>query len=259
MPVAVLKGVSLHYELSGTDSGPVLILSNSLGVNLAMWDRQVDALHERFRILRYDTRGHGTSSVPSGPYTIDQLGVDVLRLADALNISKFSFCGLSMGGATGQWLGIHAPHRLSRLVLANTSPRFGTLESWNGRIATVEQEGLDAVIPGTLERWFAEGFRTTQPETIAATAAMLRTNNVRGYLACCAAIRDADFRELVEEIRVPTLVIAGSHDPVSPPADGIFLRDKIGGAQYVELDAAHLSNVEAAAEFNSSLTGFLGA
>jgi 3-oxoadipate enol-lactonase len=257
MPIAKLKSVRLHYELSGDAALPIVVFSNSLGSNLAMWDGQVEAVAGRFRVLRYDTRGHGGSSVPEGPYCVEQLAGDLLELVDSLGIDEFHLCGLSLGGATGQWIGLHAPERLKKLVLANTSAKFGTLEMWNTRIESVGRDGIESVIPGTVERWFTAGFRAAQPEVVERTTAMLRKNDLQGYLAGCAAVRDVDFRESVGQITTPTLVITGTYDPVTPPADARFLAEKIAGARYLELDAAHLSNVERVGEFNEALSGFL--
>ena len=254
-----LDGVRIRYELIGDPGLPVLVMSHSLGVDLAMWEPQMAALASHVRVLRYDTRGHGGSSIPDGPYTAADLGSDVVGLLDVLGIGKASFCGLSMGGVIGQWLGINAQDRIEKLVLADTAAKIGTDEGWNTRIATVRREGLDSVIPGTLERWFTAPFRAAQPETIARTAASLRATSVEGFMACCAAIRDADFRGSIAQIRVPTLVITGSDDPGTPPADGQFLADSIAGSRYVEVPAAHLSNVEAAGEFNEALLEFLRA
>lgn len=259
MAFAELDGVLIRYELSGGPGLPVLVMSHSLGVDLTMWEPQLSALAPHVRLLRYDTRGHGGSSIPDGPYTAADLGGDVLGLLNALGFQKASFCGLSMGGVVGQWLGINAHDRIERLVLADTAAKIGTVETWNGRIETVQRDGLNSIIPGTLERWFTAPFRAAEPETIARTAALQRATNPKGYAACCAAIRDADFRSSLSQIGVPTLVITGSDDPVTPPADGRFLADSIAGSRYVELAAAHLSNVEAAGEFNEALLTFLRA
>jgi len=247
----------MHYAVSGDRSLPVLVFSNSLGASLAMWEPQIQALGSNFRLLRYDTRGHGQSNATEGGHSIADLGRDVLRLLDTLEIERASFCGLSMGGLVGQWLGVHAPDRLHKLVLANTAAKIGAPEVWNARIALVLREGLDPVIPGTLERWFTPAFHAAHPEIVAATAAMLKTTDVPAYAACCAAIRDADFRCSIQAISTPALVVAGTHDPVTPPSDGRFLAENIPGASYVELSAAHLSNVEAAPGFNAALVEFL--
>jgi len=257
MAFVELQDVRIHYEITGEAGLPVLVFSHSLGVNLSMWEPQIDALTPHFRILRHDTRGHGRSSVPQGPYEIAQLGRDVVALLDSLSIERASFCGISMGGVIGQWLGIHAAARLDKLLLANTAAKIGMEDVWNDRIRTVLNEGLDIVTPGTLERWFTPQFRVAEPAIIAATSTMLQATDPQGYAACCAAIRDADFRETVRKIAAPTLVFTGAHDPVTTPADGRFLASNIHGAKYVELRSAHLSNVEASAEFNAALLEFL--
>ncbi len=257
MAFADLDGIRIHYELEGDAVRPVLVLSNSLGSNLAMWQPQFVDLASHFRILRYDPRGHGESSEPVGPYTIADLGCDVLGLLDQLSIEKASFCGISMGGVTGQWLAVNAPHRLEKLVLANTAAKIGTAETWDARIAIVQQDGLRTIIPGTLERWFTTGFRTAHPETVAAIEAMLWAANPRGYASCCAAIRDADFRMKLQQIVTQTLIVSSTKDQVTPPEVGKFLAAGIAGARYLELPAAHLSSVEAAEGFNAALLGFL--
>jgi 3-oxoadipate enol-lactonase len=247
----------MHYEVSGDASRPTLILSHSLGVSLAMWEPQVAWLGSHFRLLRYDTRGHGQSAIPAGPYSVGDLGGDVLGLMDALEIESASFCGVSMGGVIGQWLGIHAPNRIEKLVLANTAAKIGTAETWDARIETVKDQGLEPIIGGTLDRWFTPAFRSEHPGTVDATRSLLQATLPEGYIACCAAIRDADFRGDLGSIAAPTLIVSGSHDPVTPPGDGRYLAREIAGAEYVELPAAHLSNLEAAAEFNEALFKFL--
>jgi len=263
MAFAELDSVRIRYELTGDPALPPVVLSHSLGADLTMWEPQLRELTPHFRLLRYDTRGHGQSSIPDGPYTAATLGQDVLGLLDALNIQETIFCGLSMGGVIGQWLGIHAPDRIEKLILADTAAKIGTAETWNARIETVQQEGLDTIIPGTLERWFTAPFRAEQPEIIARTTAVLHATSSQGYAACCAAIRDADFRDefqqnSVGKIKAPTLIIVGQQDPVTTTADGKFLANAIAGSTYVELAAAHLSNVEAADAFNAALLSFLG-
>jgi len=257
MSFVELQAGRVHYRLDGSAGAPVLVFSNSLGATLSMWDRQVAALSRRFRLLRYDTRGHGLSAVPAGPYTIDALGGDVLELLDALRIDRPNFCGLSMGGLTGLWLGIHAAGRLDRLVVCNTAARVGTAEAWNSRMATVRSGGMKAIAPALLERWFTAAFRASAPQVVESTQKMVLQAPVEGYLACCEAIRDADLREEVAKVKPPTLIISGASDPVAPPAEGRFLAEKIPGARYVELEAGHLSNIEAAAQFSDALLQFL--
>jgi 3-oxoadipate enol-lactonase len=252
-----LPDARIHYRWDGEPGQPVLVLSNALGANLTIWDTQIDAFSKRFRVLRYDTRGHGQSSIPPGPYSIEALGHELLALLDGLGVDTFCFCGLSMGGTIGMWLGTHAPSRVRKLVLCNTAPKIGAFEVWNARIDEVLRNGVEAVSEGTISRWFTLAFRDSHPEIVAKIHAMLNSANRAGYAAACAAVRDADLRESVHSIRIPALIVAGLHDPVAPPQEGKLLTEQIEGAQYVELNAAHLSNVEAAEEFTSAVLRFL--
>jgi 3-oxoadipate enol-lactonase len=258
MPYAAADdGVRIFYRFDGDDGRPILLLSNSLGTTLEMWEPQLPALSSRFNVLRYDSRGHGRSDAPAGPYTIARLGRDALALLDALGIPRVSFCGLSKGGMVGLWLGIHAADRLDRLVLANTSAHIGAPEVWNRRIATVRRDGMAAIAPGVIERWFTPGFQEQDPEAVARIAAMLRGTAPEGYIACCAAVRDMDQRDAIAAIRAPTLVIAGTQDAATPPVQARFIAKAIPGARLVELEAAHLSSVEQATAFTDHLLDFL--
>lgn len=210
------------------------------------------------RVLRYDTRGHGKSGVTSGDYSIEMLGRDVISLLDQLDLGRVDFCGLSMGGMIGMWIGVHAPERLRKLVLCNTAPKIGTAETWNARIDAVRKSGMKAVASAVIDRWFSPGFRTKDPETVAKFREMLERANPAGYASCCAAVRDFDFRKTLSTIQVPTLVIAGAYDPVTPPTDGQFLADHVPGARYAELAAAHLSNIEDQDHFTAAVCEFLG-
>jgi 3-oxoadipate enol-lactonase len=259
MPFLETNGAQMHYELSGTASAPILMFSNSLGTNLTMWASQVEGLKARYRILRYDTRGHGQSAVTMGPYKISQLADDVLGLLDRLGIEKIIFCGLSMGGMIGMTLALRVPERIHKVVLCCTAPKLGSAETWNGRIASVQKGGMAAVTDAVLERWYTPPFRATAPEEIQRTKQMLLTTPPDGYIANCEAIRDEDLREKIAGIRVPTLILMGQHDPVVPPADGRFMADRIAGSRYVELRAAHLANIEASDVFTKELAAFLEA
>ncbi|MFM8466084.1 MAG: 3-oxoadipate enol-lactonase [Oxalobacteraceae bacterium] len=247
----------LYYEIDGPDNAPVLVLSNSLGTTLAMWLPQLPALTAQFRVLRYDTRGHGQSEVTTGPYHMAQLGRDVVSLLDGLNIPAAHFCGLSMGGMTGIWLGVHAPSRIQRLVLCNTSAAIGVPEVWNTRIAAVNQGGMDSIIDAVLERWFTADFLAHAPAQVERVRQMLSHTSAEGYVANCAAVRDMDQRAELSRITAPTLVIGGKHDKATPPEHGELIARAISGATYVELNAAHLSNWEAAQAFTQQLLSFL--
>jgi 3-oxoadipate enol-lactonase len=257
MAFAELKDAMIHYELAGVAGRPVVMLSNSLGTNFSMWDPQVEALAKRFRVLRYDQRGHGNSSAPPGPYSMEQLGRDVVGLLDTLKLKRVHFCGLSMGGQTGMWLGVNAPERIEKLVLCNTGAKIGTPETWNARIESVRSGGMKAVAGGVLERWLTPEFRAKNPAVAAKILQMLESTNPEGYAACCAAVRDFDYRKKLGGIRAPTQVIAGTHDSATPPAGCRFVADEIYGARYIELNAAHLSNVEDSERFTEEVEAFL--
>ena len=254
---ADVDGARIRYGFEGPPDAPVLVLSNSLGADFAMWDPQVPALARAYRVLRYDTRGQGGSTVSPGPYSIERLGRDVIGLLDDSGIDRVHFCGLSMGGMTGMWLGTHAPERLNKLVLANTAARIGPPEQWNARIEKVREGGMAAIAEAVLARWFTPSFHAAQPHAVAAMRAMLERSPSDGYAACCAAVRDADQREPIVRIGATTLVISGTHDAATPPCDGRFLAQQIAGARYVELPAAHIANVEAAPLFTDALLSFL--
>jgi 3-oxoadipate enol-lactonase len=257
MPFVEAGELRTHYALTGGEEEPVLVFSNSLGTDFSMWDPQMAEMQGRFRILRYDTRGHGQSSATSGDYTIEQLGRDVIGLLDALGLDRVHFCGLSMGGVIGMWLGVHAPNRLHRLVLCNTAARIGTKELWNARIASVCKDGIKPVAAAVIERWFTPEFRASSPGKVAWAQRMLEKSPPEGYAACCAALREMDQREIVAQIRIPTLVIYGGSDPVIPLPDAHFLSERISGAIEAELAAAHLSNVEQDGAFTEALSSFL--
>ncbi|PAU62784.1 3-oxoadipate enol-lactonase [Pseudomonas sp. PIC25] len=250
----------LNYQLEGPAGAPVLVLSNSLGTDLHMWDVQMPAFTEHFRVLRYDTRGHGASGVTPGPYTVEQLGRDVLALLDALDIPRAHFCGLSMGGLIGQWLGIHAGERLSKLVLCNTAAKIANDEVWNTRIDIVLKGGQQAMRDlrdASIARWFTPAFAEAQPVQAAHITAMLAATSPEGYAANCAAVRDADFRETLGAIAAPTLIVCGSQDPVTTTENGRFMQARIAGAELAEFTAAHLSNVEAGDRFTRRVLDFL--
>nr|WP_276617560.1 3-oxoadipate enol-lactonase [Pseudomonas sp. TMW22089] len=252
----------MNYRLDGPQGAPVLVLSNSLGTDLGMWDAQIPAFTEHFQVLRYDTRGHGQSLVSEGPYSIEQLGRDVLALLDALHIERAHFCGLSMGGLIGQWLGIHAGERLNKLVVCNTAAKIGEPSVWNPRIEMVLRDGPEAMAglrDASIARWFTADYAQAHPEQVKRITDMLAATSPQGYAANCAAVRDADFRDQLAAIKVPTLVIAGTEDAVTPPSGSHFIQEQVAGAQYAEFHAAHLSNVQAGDAFSQRVLAFLSA
>ena len=257
MPIMEKDDLRLYYQLEGRADAPCLILSNSLGTDLNMWAPQMPALLDHFRVLRYDTRGHGQSNVTPGPYSIAQLGGDVIALMDHLALDRAHFCGLSMGGMTGMWLGVNRPDRIARLVLSNTAARIGPPALWNARIAKVGSEGMASIVPAVIERWFTPDFAKRAPQEVNVVRRMLLQMPASGYVANCAAVRDMDQREELTGIGVPTLVIAGTQDKSTPPEEGKLLAQRIPDARYVEFDAAHLSNWEAAPAFTACLVEFL--
>jgi 3-oxoadipate enol-lactonase len=246
-----------RYQIDGQRGKPWLMFSNSLGTDLRMWDAQAEFFRHDFRILRYDTRGHGGSPAQAGPTTMAELGHDVLSLLNHLNIERVHFCGLSMGGAIAQWLGIHAPQRLQKLVIANSAPRIGTPQGWQDRAAQVRAAGLDGVADGAAGRWFTPGFVAREPQRVASLVATLRSGDPQGYANCCDALATADLRAELPRITTPTLLIAGSSDPVTTPADAVEMRDHIRGSVMATLKASHISNIEAEAAFNDALKAFL--
>ena len=257
MPTIQSNGCPIHVEIEGPENKPVLMLSNSLGTTLHMWDGQVAALTQHFRLVRYDRRGHGKSGVPAGPYTMEMLGRDVLAILDALKIDKVNWCGLSMGGMVGMWLGANAPARIDRLILSNTAAYFADKEIWNGRIKTVRENGLASIVPGTMERWFTKDFREREPKTMQWMSEMFLTTKPEGYIANGEAVRDMDHREIIKQITAPTLVIAGRHDPATTVEAGEFIRSRIPRASMTVLDAAHIANVEQPHDYADAVLGFL--
>lgn len=257
MPFAQLADVRLHYQLDGDPRLPVLMLCNSLGTTLEMWAPQMPAFLAHFRVLRYDTRGHGQSEVTPGEYSIAQLGNDALALLDHLGIERVSFCGLSMGGMTGMWLGVHHPLRIWRLVLANTGAKVGDPSTWAARFDAVRKGGMAAITPSVLDRWFTARYQKLTPAEVDKVRAMLLATSPDGYIANGAAVRDMDQRADLERIKLPTLVIGGTHDGSTPPELGRAVAQAIEGARYVELDAAHLSNWEQAGAFTATVLSFL--
>jgi 3-oxoadipate enol-lactonase len=257
MPEARSDGCRLWFEIGGPRAAPPLLLANSIGTTIDLWGPQLPAWTDRFRLLRYDTRGHGRSEATPGPYALDQLGRDALAVLDAAGIERAAVCGLSLGGLTAQWLALHAPSRVERLVLANTAARIGTRESWATRIGQVAAGGMASIVDRVLALWFSEEFRRREPAVVARFAGVLADCPVDGYVGCCAALRDADLRDQLGGVTIPVLVIVGARDRATPPADGAALGEALAEARLLSLDAAHLANVEQPAGFAAAVVDFL--
>jgi 3-oxoadipate enol-lactonase len=257
MPLIDADGCPIWFELEGPQHAPVLMLSNSLGTNLHMWDPQVGTFATRFRLLRYDRRGHGKSPL-TGPVTMEQLARDALALLDALGLARISWCGLSMGAMEGMWLAAQVPERIERLVLSNTSCYYPDKSYWNERIAAVRAAGGLAPLADRIAGlWFSPAFRAREPHAVAHMTAMLAATPLQGYVACSEAIRDMDHRDLLGRITTPTLVIAGRYDRATPLEVARFICERIAAASLTILDAAHLSNIEQPASYAATVLRFL--
>lgn len=247
-----MSSVEVSYELTGPSDAPVLVLAGSLGSTLRMWDPQADALAGRFRVLRYDHRGHGESPVPDGPYAMADLGGDALALLDRLGIERAAFCGLSLGGMVGIWLGANAPQRLTSLILCSTTAHFDDPSPWLDRATAVRAEGTASIAASVVERWFTPEFADRHDDVVQRAAGMIYATPDEGYACCAEAIADWDGRELLGRISVPTLVLGGAHDPSTPIAPHAeTIAAGIPGARFEVLDAAHLFTVELAEQANA--------
>jgi 3-oxoadipate enol-lactonase len=257
MPTADLGKVRLHYEVSGPASDEIIMLAHSLGANLHMWDKIVPALETRFRVVRYDSRGHGSSTVPSGPYSIAELAGDAAALLNHLHLESVNFCGLSLGGMIAMWLGINEPSRVNRLIFANTGARIGTREGWEDRIAGVRKAGMEPLADAMLGRWFTQQFRHGHPQEMESIRAMIESTPVEGYVGCVAALRDGDLRAEIQAIRARALIITGNEDSATPPENGRWVHEALPNSAYLELKAAHLSAWECPEEFQRAVIDFL--
>jgi 3-oxoadipate enol-lactonase len=257
MPTVQSNGCPIHYEIEGSADKPSLMLCNSLGTTLHMWDVQMPALMQHFRVLRYDRRGHGKSGVPAGPYTMEMLGHDALAVLDAAKIEKTNWCGLSMGGMVGMWMAANAPQRIVRAILSNTSSYMENKQVWTDRLALVREKGLQAIVQGTLDRWFTKGFRDSEPQKVKAIGDMFLATETEGYLGCGAAVRDMDHRPLLPKIKAPTMVFAGSQDAGTTPEMGEYIKAHVPGAQITMFDAAHIANIECESEYTAAMLKFL--
>jgi 3-oxoadipate enol-lactonase len=251
-------GIELNVSLDGDRGAPALILAHPLGANLRVWDALAPALAEKFFLVRFDARGHGRSPRPDGPYALSDLGGDALATMDALGIARAHFLGQSMGGAIGQWLMIHAPERLDKIVLANTAAHFPSAASWNARIRSTRENGMAELAPMVVQRWLTADFRNARPEVGHKIEEMLLACDAKGYAACCSALRDTDLRDAILAAPPrPALVIVGEYDASTPPELGVALASSLKNARLARLEAAHLSSVEAEGAFLEAVLGFL--
>ncbi|KYP87371.1 3-oxoadipate enol-lactonase [bacteria symbiont BFo2 of Frankliniella occidentalis] len=249
--------MELDYRLDGPDNAPVLVLSNSLGTLWNSWDGQFSEWRKYYRVLRYQTRGHGDSPSGETPFTLAQLGQDVVALLDHLNIARAHFCGISLGGLTGLWLNRYAASRIDRLVVANTAARIGQRDAWLARAAQVREQGLGALAASAPQRWFTQEYIEQRPGIVENFIDQLEQLSPQGYAACCEALASADLRNELEEMSRPLLVIAGEQDPVTTVEDAQRIVSQCAQSQLVTLPASHLSNVECSVPFCQHVLKFL--
>jgi 3-oxoadipate enol-lactonase len=259
MLFAEVNQTTLHYRFDGPDQGPVVMLSNALASDLTMWEFQVPALVDAgFRVLRYDSRGHGHSAVPEGPYSIELLTDDAVGLMDALGLEKVHFCGLSKGGMIGQMLGTQYSDRLISLTLSSTAAYMAPKEIWNERIETVRKIGMAVVVDATIDRWFTKAGQTRLAPSVENVRRVILNTPVEGFCACCAAIRDMDQRETMRTVLTPTLVIVGEYDSGTPVSAAEHIHQGITSSSLTIIsDAAHFVHMEQSSIFNRALLEFI--
>ena len=257
MPMIDTNGTQINVEIAGRDGAPVLMLSNSIGTDLHMWDDQSPEWAKHYRLIRYDRRGHGKSAAPKGPYTMEHLGRDVIGILNALKIKTVNWCGLSMGGMVGQWLGANAAERIEKLILSNNTDYYPDKTPWNDRIKLIREKGLEGMVAGNMERWFSKDFRDSNPNGVDRFTRMFLSTSRDGYIACGEAVRDMDHRPILAKIKAPTLVIAGRQDPATTVAMGESLRERIPGAKLAVVEGAHIANVEQPKIYAETVLNFL--
>lgn len=257
MPTFTSNDAEINYQTFGDHTKPALVFSNSLGTQYSMWQPQIDALKNEFYLVCYDTRGHGESSAPKGPYSLEQLGSDVINLLDHLFIDQAAFCGISMGGLTGQWLALNHPERFHHVIVCNTAAKIGQEQAWLERATLVREQGLEPIASTAAGRWFTEGFIQKNAPIVTKLSNELGLGSPEGYASCCEALAKADLCEQLKEIRVPVLVIAGQKDPVTTVSDGQYMVNHIKNSALFEINASHISNIECPNEFNQAVQQFI--
>ncbi|AHG18440.1 3-oxoadipate enol-lactonase [Chania multitudinisentens RB-25] len=248
--------MSIDYRLDGPSEAPLLVLSNSLGTTFELWQPQMAALAQQYRVLRYNQRGHGATPLPEAPLTLEILGQDVIALLDKLDVERAYFCGISMGGLTGLWLNRYHPQRFHKLAVANTAARIGNEAGWQQRAQQVRQEGLAPIAATSPARWFTEDFQRDQQPLVTALTEQLARGDAAGYAACCEALAQADLRDAVPYMSAPMLVIAGEHDPVTTVADAQWLAANAPNVTLAVLPTSHISNVACPELFNQQVMQF---
>ncbi|WP_374666240.1 3-oxoadipate enol-lactonase [Acinetobacter sp.] len=259
MPTFRSNDAEINYQTFGNSHKPALIFSNSLGTKFSMWQPQINFLKKDFYVICYDTRGHGESTAPKGPYQIEQLGTDVVNLLDYLNIAEASFCGISMGGLTGQWLAIYYPERFNHVIVCNTAAKIGEEQAWNDRAQLVREQGLKPIADTAAARWFTEPFIRSNTAIVESLSNDLGAGSPEGYASCCEALAQADMREQLAKIRIPLLVIAGQKDPVTTMTDAQYIINNVRSSSLFELNASHISNIEQPKAFNQVVKDFISA
>ncbi|MCO8045231.1 3-oxoadipate enol-lactonase [Acinetobacter bohemicus] len=259
MPTFTSNDAQINYQTFGDATKPALVFSNSLGTKFSMWQPQIEFFQKDYFVVCYDTRGHGGSTAPQGPYQLDQLGQDVIHLLNHLNIQKADFCGISMGGLTGQWLAINHPERFNHVIVANTAAKIGQEQAWLERAALVRAQGLAPIASTAASRWFTEPFIQSNAAIVAELSNDLGAGSPEGYASCCEALAKADLREQIKSVSVPVLIVAGQQDPVTTVADAQAMQHSIVNSQLCEINASHISSVEQAEAFNQAVQAFLAA
>lgn len=257
MPIFQQGDVSLNYQTFGNPSKPALIFSNSLGTTYTMWQPQIEALQQDFYIIAYDTRGHGNSHAPNEPFTLEQLGNDVVGLLDHLQVKQANFCGISMGGLTGQWLAIYHPEHFAKIIVSNTAAKIGNESAWQERAALVREQGLQPIADTAASRWFTPDFITNHPNIITTMSQALANGNAQGYANCCDALAKADLREQLNQVKVPLLIVVGTEDPVTTLIDGEYIHEQVTGSQLATVPASHIANIEQPDSFTGIVREFL--
>lgn len=257
MPKIELENFTCNYLYENFGHTQTLVLSNSLGTNFSMWEDNIDELSHHFNILRYDKRGHGESTINQDKISISELAQDVIELVEKLQLKNVYFCGLSIGGLIGQWLGINHPDKFKKIIICNTAAKIGTVEGWETRIEQVTKFGLESILDGTATRWFTEKYREKNPEKVANILNSFQKTSLKGYVACCHAVANADFRTDLHRLTIPLLIIAGSQDKVTTEEDAKYIQKNSGLGHLISLDTAHLSNMEQPREFSKHIIQFL--